>query len=332
MLFQALLAEKVLNATGSNPEDIAKSLLLQSALANAGVTPDIIAAALNELLNGDDIDLPSLVSALRRKLMENGGSGISQDDIAQAVAVVRAMEAGKIRGLKNVVSALEKAKITSPKDLIDLLKKAFADGDLDPETLARAVLAQKVLGALGADPETLAKTVALQKALAESGMPKHEIANAMSLALALGGGADEESDAVIDDLQGLLEGKALSREDIEAILALTKAVHDGSGGEVPPETLRLLKKAMKQRRGSVENVAETLMSTLAASGESQENIAKAMVRALKATGASPEEIARTMGQAMEKAGASTEDIARSLAAAMADSGASSESFIFLYVT
>ena len=37
---------------------------------------------------------------------------------------------------------------------------------------------------------------------------------------------------------------------------------------------RLFKKAMKQRRGSVENVAETLMMALAASGESQENIAK----------------------------------------------------------
>ncbi len=37
---------------------------------------------------------------------------------------------------------------------------------------------------------------------------------------------------------------------------------------------RLFKKAMKQRRGSVENVAETLMVALAASGESQESIAK----------------------------------------------------------
>ncbi len=31
---------------------------------------------------------------------------------------------------------------------------------------------------------------------------------------------------------------------------------------------------MKQRRGSVDNVAETLMATLAASGEDQESIAK----------------------------------------------------------
>ncbi len=42
----------------------------------------------------------------------------------------------------------------------------------------------------------------------------------------------------------------------------------------------MLKKAMKQRRGSVDNVAESLMSTLAASGEDQENIAKLDLRLL----------------------------------------------------
>ena len=43
-------------------------------------------------------------------------------------------------------------------------------------------------------------------------------------------------------------------------------------GLVPPEAVRLFKKAMKQRRGSVDNVAETLMSSLTASGESKENV------------------------------------------------------------
>ena len=101
-----------------------------------------------------------------------------------------------------------------------------------------------------------------------------------------------------------------------------------SGAEIPPEAIRLLKKAMKQRRGSVENVAETLMATLIAGGDSQESIVKAMVRALKASGASPEEIARTMSQAMRKGGASNEDIARVMAAALADAGASSKNIFF----
>ena len=50
------------------------------------------------------------------------------------------------------------------------------------------------------------------------------------------------------------------------------------GAEIPPEAVRLLKKAMKQRRGSVDNVAASLMDTLAASGESQESVARAMVK------------------------------------------------------
>ncbi len=105
------------------------------------------------------------------------------------------------------------------------------------------------------------------------------------------------------------------------LLALSEAM-TGGDGLVPPEAVRLFKKAMKQRRGSVDNVAETLMSSLTASGESKENVAKAMVRALKATGASPEEIAKTMHQALEKAGASPEEMAKVLAQALAESGAS----------
>ena len=55
-----------------------------------------------------------------------------------------------------------------------------------------------------------------------------------------------------------------------------QAIEDGA--EIPPEAVRLLKKAMKQRRGSVDNVADTLMATLAAGGESQESVARAMVK------------------------------------------------------
>jgi hypothetical protein len=78
-----------------------------------------------------------------------------------------------------------------------------------------------------------------------------------------------------------------------------------------------MKKAMKQRyewgkvecsalsrRGSVDNVAEALMESLASSGQSQEAIARAMVKALQATGATPQEIAKTMQSAMSKSGAS----------------------------
>ncbi len=68
----------------------------------------------------------------------------------------------------------------------------------------------------------------------------------------------------------------LRPEEVEALLSLTRAVSSGASdpASIPPETLRLLQKAMRQRRGSVDNVAETLMATLAASGEDREGIAK----------------------------------------------------------
>ena len=125
--------------------------------------------------------------------------------------------------------------------------------------------------------------------------------------------------------EALAGNLGLNSDDITALLALTEAMKNADG-LVPPEAVRLFKKAMKQRRGSVDNVAETLMSSLTASGESKENVARAMVKALKATGASPEEIAKTMHQALEKAGASPEEMAKVLAQALADSGASCKIF------
>ena len=121
--------------------------------------------------------------------------------------------------------------------------------------------------------------------------------------------------------EALQNGQSLNVEDVQMLLALSEAMSNADG-LVPPEAVRLFKKAMKQRRGSVDNVAETLMSSLTAGGESKENVAKAMVRALKATGSSPEEIAKTMHQALAKAGATPEEMAKVLAEALAESGAS----------
>ena len=118
----------------------------------------------------------------------------------------------------------------------------------------------------------------------------------------------------------MTKGGALSSEDIQMILALGEAMENAED-LIPPEAVRLFKTAMKQRRGSVDNVAETLMSSLTASGESKENVAKAMVRALKATGATPEEIAKTMHSALHKAGTSPDEMAKILAQALAESGA-----------
>ena len=303
-------------ATGATPEDLAKSLLIQAAMAKKGINPANIAKALNSMSNRDDME--ALVSQVQDALKSDG---ITVDDIMNSMAMSKAMEGGKVRGLKEIQRLIEEGDLSSPEAIEEVLRGAIESGALDGDALVKSILLQKVLAATGCKPEDLAKTIALQKTLTENGMSKQEVANAMTLAMALnldGGKSRADVERALKEL--LASGGELSAEDVVALAALSKALEEGA--EIPPEAVRLLKKAMKQRRGSVDNVAETLMASLAASGESKENIAKAMVKALKATGATPEEIAKTMASSLERSGASHEEIAKVMAQALADSGAS----------
>ena len=176
------------------------------------------------------------------------------------------------------------------------------------------------MAATGSGASTLASSMMLQKAMLEGGIPIHDVASAMSLSMSL----VPADDAKMKELKlklGKCLGQGLEPSDVDIIMAFQDALEKG---EIPKEAINLMRKAMKQRRGSVDNVAETLMASLAASGQSQESIAKAMVKALQATGATPQEIAKTMQQAMSNSGATHEEIAKAMATAMAASGASAE--------
>ncbi len=296
----------MIGATGASAEEIAKCLLMQAALAKKGVSPDKMAKALSRFIE----DKQKTLSHVSNNLAE---SGLSQEDVAKAVTLSKALEAGKVRGLKSLNNIVENGTFAGEEDVLATLKAAAASNNLSPDGVAAAVAVQKSMGALHVDAQSLAKTMALQRALLGEGVPSHEVCNAMAMAMALGTRADD----CRKEIEAALAGLSLSPEDVRGVLALAELAASGAAGAtVAPEAVRLIRKAMKQRRGSVENIAETLMATLAAGGESSEGIARAMIRALKATGASAEEIARTMAQAMERNGASKEDVARILAGAV----------------
>ena len=91
---QALRLQKVLAATGVPPEDLAKSLLVQKALADSGVGGDAIAKVLNRLAKeagGDKLDLTNLVEKVTKELAQHDGT-VSQEDVAKAVALTKAIE------------------------------------------------------------------------------------------------------------------------------------------------------------------------------------------------------------------------------------------------
>ena len=308
--------EKVLASSGASPEDVAKTLLIQNVLRSRGVPTDVIAAALNKIIKnaGNQKDL---VTMIENSLKNND---ISIDEINKVLAMSKALDGGKIRGLRDLQQILDESSADSIDGLEDTLQKIFDSGALTPESMSQSVMFQKALKASGLDPNEAAKGILLQKLMLESGMPVHEVAQAMSISMTMDGLGDDNIKQLKEALKNCL-GKTLSAEDIDIVAAFKEAIEKG---DIPKEAINLMKKAMKQRRGSVDNVCETLMSSLAASGESQESIAKAMVKALQATGATPEEIAKTMQQSMAKMGASQEEICKAMAAAMAASGASAE--------
>jgi len=315
-LAKALYVEKVMAASGASPEDIAKTLLIQSALKAKGVPADVIAAALNKIMK-NSTSHKAMLEAVANSLKNDD---ISMEEINKVLAMNKALDGGKIRGLKDLQQILEEADAGSIEGIEDTLQKIFDSGVLSPESISQSIAFQKAMSSSGVTPENIAKSMLLQKSMAESGMAIHEIANAMSLAMTLDPHNEEKLKLLKEALKDCL-GRGLTPEDVDILSAFREAMEKG---EIPKEAINLMRKAMKQRRGSVDNVAETLMASLAASGQSQESIAKAMVKALQATGATPEEIAKTMQQAMTKSGATQEEICKAMASAMAASGASAE--------
>merc|ERR1711892_294138 len=315
-LAKALYIEKAMAASGASPEDIAKVLLIQSALKAKGVPSDVIAAALNKILKN---------TGSQKEILEAVSNSFKNDDISieeinKVLAMNKALDGGKIRGLKDLQQILEASNADSIDGIEETLQKIFDSGVLSPESFSQSIVFQKAMSSSGVDPESIAKAMLLQKSMAESGMAIHEVANAMSLAMTLDPHSEKAMKQLKEDLKNCI-GRGLTAEDVDIISAFREAMEKG---EIPKEAINLMRKAMKQRRGSVDNVAETLMASLAASGQSQESIAKAMVKALQATGATPQEIAKTMQQAMAKSGATQEEICKAMASAMAASGASVE--------
>ena len=123
--------EKVLASSGASPEDVAKTLLIQSVLKAKGVPADVIAAALNKIIKnaGNQKDL---ITAIENSLK---GNDISMEEISKALAMSKALDGGKIRGLKDLQQILEEFSADSIDGLEQTLQKIFDSGA--PPTPAR---------------------------------------------------------------------------------------------------------------------------------------------------------------------------------------------------
>ena len=95
---------------GVSPEDIAKIFLIQSALADKGISPDLLIEAILALIDEDDYNKAS-ESALKALKM----GSISQEEIMRMLAASKALGSGgmKIRGWKQISEILKEADLST---------------------------------------------------------------------------------------------------------------------------------------------------------------------------------------------------------------------------
>ena len=101
-MFKVLYIEKALAASGASPEDIAKVLLIQSALKAKGVPSDVIAAALNKIIKNSG-NQKELLDAITNSFKSDD---VSIEEITKVLAMNKALDGGKIGGLKGLQQIL----------------------------------------------------------------------------------------------------------------------------------------------------------------------------------------------------------------------------------
>jgi hypothetical protein len=100
-----------MSASSASPEDLAKSLLLQSALARKGVSPKTIADILNKLTRSGSIE--SLARSIQKKLERrcSGSVRVTPRDVMNALALAKILkkvaDGAEGVGLKEILARIK---------------------------------------------------------------------------------------------------------------------------------------------------------------------------------------------------------------------------------
>lgn len=169
------------------PALLAQAIQLQKALVDQGVSAELIAESIAELLGeaGSSILIPEM-----KNLLQNG---ISVEDVNKILALSKSFTSNTKMDIPNNLDA-------NSKEAIKAMLKKVCNNDLN--TFAKAVMAQKAMAVSGATAEQVAKVAHLTKSMAENGMSVTEIANALTMAIALPEGASRE---FIQELESFIQ-------------------------------------------------------------------------------------------------------------------------------
>ena len=126
-----------------------------------GVPPDVIAAALNKILkdSGDKVKTDLTKERLTLSIFQAGilaaveaalqNNDLSLDEVNKVLAMNRAMDGGKVRGMKDLQRMLDEGSTDSIEGLENLLQEIFNSGVLTPAAVEQAMVFQKAISSSG---------------------------------------------------------------------------------------------------------------------------------------------------------------------------------------
>ena len=123
--------------------------------------PDVIAAALNKILkdSGDKVKTDLTKERLTLSIFQAGilaaveaalqNNDLSLDEVNKVLAMNRAMDGGKVRGMKDLQRMLDEGSTDSIEGLENLLQEIFNSGVLTPAAVEQAMVFQKAISSSG---------------------------------------------------------------------------------------------------------------------------------------------------------------------------------------
>merc|ERR1719412_3120898 len=284
------------NSNGDS-EKLAKALRISNALVRNGVPKSNISRLFHQLMEEN----PSI----RKQVLEDIKKPLKQmESLITSPALIAFSQ--------KYQSAITEA-IANVDNLKDIFENAMNVVGLTKEDVAKAALVQKTLSASGVTPAVLAQAVLFQRALSASGLSPEEIVGILSKVTS----PKFTEDEITLLLTKVLEKRHVSKDDIEAISKIQKALRNGNlgfGGESDASKITdELKNLIAAGEVDLEILGKAVLmqKILSVCGLSPEDLGKAILlqQGMLDAGATPAEIANCMHKTLMESDLSLDQLA-----------------------
>ncbi len=266
---KTLLVQKMMSDAGArcSPQDLAKLCRIQKSLSEAGVPPGAIPRAVAAILEDEKVQTTAEKARSRLKEVSRSGKLEVKGEMLDF--------ASKFGG------SLKPGSEHSEEDVRKVLEAGAEAAGLTGDDLARAMLVQKTLAATGVTPEALSQLVLLQKTLAAAGKNPEEIAQFLSDAVGKGLSQGE----VADIMASALSNPNLTEEDVKKMMQLQESLQKGfvQATGVSPEKLSevLRMQSVLEKSGVSQEEVADLMSKITSGDLDEKEVDKIMAKALQ---------------------------------------------------